>query len=85
MRFTTDVLTRRAGAVVTRTNYFVNDNQHMATCAFTDLGLGSFTVDVTDARIVLANNGSTHSWTANWAFNRTAGYGPPRFRTMPTA
>ncbi|SFQ76418.1 hypothetical protein [Hymenobacter arizonensis] len=78
VRFTTDVLTRRAGAVVTRDTYFVNDNQHTATRTFTDLGLGSFTVDVTNASIVRANNGGTHSWTANWTFTRTAGYGTPQ-------
>ncbi|GAB3315914.1 hypothetical protein ACFQT0_07600 [Hymenobacter humi] len=78
VRFTTDVTTRRAGAVVTRTNYFVNDNQHTATRTFTDLGLGSFSVDVTNASIIRANNGGTHSWTANWVFTRTAGYGTPQ-------
>ena len=76
--FTTDVLTRRAGAVVTRENYFVNDNQHTAIRTFTDLGAGSFTVDVTDASIIRANNGGPHSWTANWTFTRTGGYGNPQ-------
>jgi hypothetical protein len=78
VRFTTDVLTRRAGAVVTRVDYFVNDNQHTATRTFTDIGGGSFTVDVTNASIIRANNGGTHSWTANWTFTRTAGYGTPQ-------
>ena len=78
VRFTTDVNTRRAGAVVTRENYFVNDNQHTATRTFTDLGTGSFTVAVTNASIIRANNGGTHSWTANWTFTRTAGYGTPQ-------
>jgi len=77
VNFTTDVLTRRAGAVVTRQNYFVNDNQHTATRTFTDIGGGSFTVDVTNASIIRANNGGTHSWTANWTFTRTAGYNTP--------
>ena len=76
--FTTDVLTRRAGAVVTRQGYFVNDNQHTATRTFTDLGNGSFSVDVTGASIIWANNGGTHSWTANWTFTRTAGFGTPQ-------
>jgi hypothetical protein len=76
--FTSDVMTRRAGAVVTRENYFVNDNQHTATRTFTDLGGGSFTVDVTNANIIRANNGGTHSWTANWTFTSTAGYGTPQ-------
>ncbi|UOQ98689.1 hypothetical protein MUN81_04150 [Hymenobacter sp. 5317J-9] len=77
--FTTDVLKRRAGAVVTRVNYFVNDNQHTATRTFTDLGQGSFSVDVTGASIIRANNGGTHSWTANWTFTQTAGYGTATF------
>ena len=78
VRFTTDVNTRRAGAVVTRENYFVNDNQHTATRTFTDLGAGSFTVAVTNASIIRANNGGTHSWTANWTFTRTGGLGTPQ-------
>jgi hypothetical protein len=73
--FTTDVNRRIAGSVVTRVDYFVNDNQHKATRKFTDQGAGSFTVDVTDASIIRANNGGTHSWVANWAFTRTAGFG----------
>jgi hypothetical protein len=77
VHFTTDVLRRVAGAVVTRQNYFVNDNQHTATRTFTDTGNGSFTVAVTNASIIRANNGGTHSWTANWTFTRTAGYNTP--------
>lgn len=77
VRFTTDVLTRRAGAVVRRYNYFVNGNQHIATRTFTDLGNGSFAVAVDSASIIRANNGGTHSWTANWNFARTDGYGTP--------
>lgn len=73
--FTTDIHTRRAGAVVTREGYFVNDNQHTATRTFTNLGGGSFTVAATNASIIRANNGGTHSWTANWTFTQTAGYG----------
>ena len=78
VRFTTDITRRPAGAVVTRENYFVNDNQHTATRTFTDIGGGSFTVDVTNASIIRANNGGTHSWTANWTFTRTAGFGTPQ-------
>ncbi|MGY3090732.1 hypothetical protein ACVWYF_003793 [Hymenobacter sp. UYAg731] len=78
VHFTTDVLTRRAGAVVTRDNYFVNENQHTATRTFTDIGGGSFTVDVTNASIIRANNGGTHSWTANWTFTRKEGYNTPQ-------
>lgn len=75
VRFTTDVNRRPAGAVVTRRNYFVNDNQHTARRIFTDIGTGSFTVAVDSASIIRANNGGTHSWTANWTFTRTAGFG----------
>ena len=78
VRFTTDVNRRTAGAVVTRVDYFVNDNQHTAIRTFTDTGSGSFTVDVTGASIIRANNGGTHSWTANWTFTRTAGFGTPQ-------
>ena len=78
VRFTTETLSRRAGAEVTRHNYFVNDNQHTATRLFTDLGSGSFSVDVPSASIIHANNGGTHSWTANWQFTRTAGFGTPQ-------
>ena len=78
VRFTSDVNRRMAGAVVTRENYFVNDNQHTATRTFTDIGSGSFTVDVTNASIIRANNGGTHSWTASWTFTRTAGFGTPQ-------
>jgi hypothetical protein len=77
VQFTTDIATRRAGAVVTRRNYFVNDNQHTATRIFTDLGSGSFSVQVPSASVIYtaANGGGAHSWTANWTFTRTAGYG----------
>ncbi|OGX87996.1 hypothetical protein [Hymenobacter glacialis] len=77
MRFTTDVNRRIAGSVVRRKNYFVNHNQHKATRTFTDLGLGSFNVVVDSASIIRANNGGTHSWTANWTFTRTAGFNTP--------
>ena len=79
VRFTTDVLTRRAGAVVTRTYYFVNDIQHTATRTFPDRGSGLFSVDVTNASIIRANNGGTHSWTASWTFSQTAGFNTPPF------
>ncbi|WP_201982730.1 hypothetical protein [Hymenobacter rubidus] len=78
VHFTTDTNRRRAGAVVTRDGYFVNDNQHTATRTFTDIGLGSFTVDVTNASIIRANNGGTHSWTANWTFTQTQGFNTPQ-------
>lgn len=81
VRFTTDVNRRIAGSVVRRKNYFVNNNQHKATRTFTDLGLGSFNVVVDSASIIRANNGGTHSWTANWTFTRTAGFNTPLVRS----
>ena len=76
--FTGSDLRRHSGATVTRENYFVNDNQHTATRIFTDLGNGSFTVDVPSASIIFANNGGTHSWTAHRIFTRTAGFATPQ-------
>ena len=72
--FTIDIHTRRAGTVVTREGYFVNDNQHTAIRTF-DLGGGSFTVAVTNASIIRANNDGTHYWTVNKTATQTAGYG----------
>ena len=76
--FTGNDLRRHSGATVTRENYFVNDNQHTATRIFTDLGNGSYSVSVPQASIILANNGGTHSWTAQRTFTRTAGFGTPQ-------
>ena len=69
---------RHSGAIVTRESYFVNDNQHTATRIFNDLGNGSFSVSVPSASIIRANNGGTHSWTANRVHTRTAGFGTPQ-------
>jgi hypothetical protein len=80
VQFTTATPTRRAGSVVTQQSYYVDDNQHTAARIFTDLGNGSFSVDVPSASIIRANNGGTHTWTATWTFTRTAGYG-----TLPLA
>ena len=77
-RFTGANLTRHSGAVVTRENYFVNDNQHTATRTFTDLGNGSYSVDVANGSVIFANNGGTHTWTAHRDYARTAGFGTPQ-------
>lgn len=68
---------RQAGAVVTinRTNYFVNDNQHLGTRVITSLGSGSFDLSVQNASIIFANNGGTTSWTSQRRYTRTAGFG----------
>ncbi len=68
---------RQAGAVVTinRTNYFVNDNQHLGTRVLTNLGGGSFDLSVQNASIIFANNGGTTAWTSARHYVRTAGFG----------
>ena len=70
---------RHSGALVTRQNYFVNDNQHLGTRRFTAApgrGEGSFDLDV-DMRVIRANNGGTHAWTAHREVTQTAGAGTP--------
>ncbi|TVT41282.1 hypothetical protein FNT36_07445 [Hymenobacter setariae] len=70
---------RQAGAVVTinRTNYFVNDNQHLGTRIITNLGSGSFDLVVQNASIIFANGGGTTSWSSQRRYTRTAGFGTP--------
>lgn len=70
---------RQAGAVVTinRSNYFVNDNQHLGTRVITNLGAGSFDLDVQNASIIFANNGGTTAWSSQRRYTRTAGFGTP--------
>jgi len=70
---------RQAGAVVTinRSNYFVNDNQHLGTRVITNLGGGSFDLDVQNASIIFANNGGTTAWSSQRRYTRTAGFGTP--------
>ena len=70
---------RQAGAVVTinRSNYFVNDNQHLGTRVITSLGGGSFDLDVQNASIIFANNGGTTAWSSQRRYTRTAGFGTP--------
>jgi hypothetical protein len=70
---------RQAGAVVTinRTNYFVNDNQHLGTRVITNLGAGSFDLSVQNASIIFANNGGTTAWSSQRRYTRTAGFGTP--------
>ena len=70
---------RQAGAVVTinRTNYFVNDNQHLGTRVITNLGEGSFDLSVQNASIIFANGGGTTSWSSQRRYTRTAGFGTP--------
>lgn len=68
---------RHSGAVVTRVNYFVNDNQHTGTRIFTAKGTdGSYTLDVQNASIITPEG--THSWSSHREYTRTAGYGTPQ-------
>ncbi len=66
---------RHSGAVVTRVNYFVNDNQHTGTRIFTDKGQGSFSLDVQNASIITPEG--THAWTSHREYTRLAGFGTP--------
>ena len=68
---------RQPGAVVTinRTNYFVNDNQHLGTRIITSLGNGSFDLSVQNASIIFANKGGTTAWSSERHYTRTAGFG----------
>ena len=70
---------RQAGAVITinRTNYFVNDNQHLGTRVITNLGGGSFDLSVQNASIIFANGGGTTAWSSQRRYTRTAGFGTP--------
>ena len=74
--FTGANLRRHSGAVVTRVNYFVNDNQHTGTRVFTDQGQGSFALRVQNASIITPEG--THSWTSHREYTRTAGFGTPQ-------
>ena len=70
---------RQTGAVVTvnRLDYFVNDNQHLGTRIITNLGGGSFNLNVQNASIIYANNGGTAAWSSQRQYTRTAGFGTP--------
>lgn len=64
---------RHSGAVVTRVNYFVNDNQHTGTRVITNKGEGSFSIEVQNASIITPEG--THSWRGHREYTRTAGFG----------
>ncbi len=78
VQFTGANLTRHDGAIVTRVNYFVNDNQHTAIRTFAALPNGSFSLNVTNGGIIFANNGGSCTWTANRTYVRTQGFGTPQ-------
>ncbi|RSK49560.1 hypothetical protein [Hymenobacter rigui] len=66
---------RQAGSTVTITlvNYFRNDNQHTGTRTITNLGQGSWSLDVQNASIT--TSAGTHSWASQRVYTRTAGFG----------
>ena len=66
---------RQAGATVTITlvNYYRNDNLHTGTRTITNLGQGSWSLDVQNASIT--TSAGTHSWASQRVYTRTAGFG----------
>lgn len=70
---------RQAGAVVTvsRTSYFINDNQHLGPHIITSLGSGSFDLAAQNASIIFADGGGTTAWSSQRRYIRTAGFGTP--------
>ena len=66
---------RQAGATVTITlvNYYRNDNLHTGTRTITNLGQGSWSLDVQNASIT--TTAGTHSWASQRVYTRTAGFG----------
>ncbi|UPL49238.1 hypothetical protein [Hymenobacter sublimis] len=66
---------RQAGATVTITlvNYHRNDNLHTGTRTITNLGSGSWKLEVQNASVTTA--AGTHSWVAQRQYTRTAGFG----------
>ncbi|MFD2787162.1 hypothetical protein [Hymenobacter rubripertinctus] len=66
---------RQQGSAVTVTlvNYFRNDNQHTGTRTISNLGQGSWSLDVQNASV--ATSAGTHSWTSQRLYTRTAGFG----------
>ncbi|RSK31127.1 hypothetical protein [Hymenobacter metallilatus] len=66
---------RQTGSTVTITlvNYYRNDNLHTGTRTITNLGQGSWSLDVQNASIT--TTAGTHSWTSQRQYTRTAGFG----------
>ncbi|MCC2545907.1 hypothetical protein LJY25_05580 [Hymenobacter sp. BT175] len=64
---------RQVGAVVTITpvNYYVNDNLHTGTRIITDMGDGSYSLNVQNASVTTPNG--VHSWSAQRTFTRLSG------------
>ncbi|AHJ95729.1 hypothetical protein [Hymenobacter swuensis] len=66
---------RQAGATVTITlqNYYRNDNLHTGTRTITNLGQGSWSLDVQNASVT--TTAGTHTWASQRTYTRTAGFG----------
>ncbi|MCA8832390.1 hypothetical protein [Hymenobacter pini] len=66
---------RQAGSTVTinLVNYYRNDNLHTGTRTITNLGQGSWSLDVQNASIT--TTAGTHSWASQRIYTRTAGFG----------
>lgn len=66
---------RQAGATVTITlvDYFRNDNAHAGTRTITNLGQGSWSLDVQNASVT--TSAGSHSWVSQRTYTRTAGFG----------
>lgn len=66
---------RQVGAAVTITlvGYYRNDNLHTGTRTITNLGSGSWKLEVQNASVT--TTAGTHSWAAQRQYTRTAGFG----------
>ncbi|TGE05464.1 hypothetical protein [Hymenobacter fodinae] len=66
---------RQAGATITVSlvEYYRNDNLHTGTRTLTNLGNGSWALDVRNASVTTA--AGTHTWASQRQYNRTAGGG----------
>ena len=58
---------------VTLVNYFRNDNQHTGIRTITNLGQGSWSLNVQNASVT--TSAGTHTWTSQRLYTRTAGFG----------
>jgi len=74
---------RDVGSVMTVTtqDFYVNDNKVEATKTVTCTALFTWTIVVSNAKITLANNGGTITWSTNRTRKMTAGYLTPFIMT----
>ncbi|MBG8554389.1 hypothetical protein [Hymenobacter guriensis] len=71
---------RQVGSTITVSllDYYVNDRQHTGTRLYTNLGQGSYSVEVKDASIITPEG--THGWASQRTYTRTAGFGTRTLR-----